>query len=96
MRSLVLTCTLEEDSNKILREHGMEFVEVVEDDIAWMLGGNRIGEDGKPSYKNAVQVDGKWFKYEPIFVWKKPAFKQKYPPKSGGKNAEKVGSKKRV
>ena len=63
---------LEEDSNKILREHGMEFVEVVKMTLAWMPGGNRIGEDGKPSYKNAVQVDGKWFKYEPIFVWKKP------------------------
>jgi len=63
---------LEEDSNKILREHGMEFIEVVKMTLAWMPGGNRIGEDGKPSYKNAVQVDGKWFKYEPIFVWKKP------------------------
>ena len=63
---------LEEDSNKILREHGMEFVEVVKMTLAWMPGGNRIDEDGKPSYKNAVQVDGKWFKYEPIFVWKKP------------------------
>ena len=63
---------LEEDSNKILREHGMEFVEVVKMTLAWMPGGNRIGEDGTPSYKNAIQVDDKWFKYEPIFVWKKP------------------------
>ena len=37
-----------------------------------MPGGNRIGDDGKPSYKNAVKVDDKWFKFEPIFVWYKP------------------------
>ena len=63
---------LEEDSNKILREHGMEFVETIKMTLAWMPGGNRIGDNGKPSYKNAVKVDDKWFKFEPIFVWYKP------------------------
>ena len=50
----------------------MEFVETIKMTLAWMPGGNRIGDDGKPSYKNAVKVDDKWFKFEPIFVWYKP------------------------
>ena len=32
-----------------------------------------VTNGGSAYYNNAVQVDGKWFKYEPIFVWKKPA-----------------------
>lgn len=63
---------LEQDSRKILEELGMKYVETMKMTLAWMPGGNRIDSEGKPSYKNAVYVDGKWFKYEPIFVYYKP------------------------
>ena len=37
-----------------------------------MPGQNRIGEDGKPTCKNYCQVNGKYFKYEPVFIFWKP------------------------
>jgi hypothetical protein len=63
---------LEQDSRKILEELGMQYIETMKMTLAWMPGGNRIDSEGRPSYKNAVYVDGKWFKYEPIFVYYKP------------------------
>ena len=34
-----------------------------------MPGQNRVGEDGKPKCKNFCQVDDKYMKYEPVFVF---------------------------
>ena len=36
-----------------------------------MPGQNRVGEDGKPKCKNFCQVNGKYLKYEPVFVFYK-------------------------
>ena len=37
-----------------------------------MPGTNRIGEDGIPKCKNYCKVDGRYLKYEPVFVFWKP------------------------
>lgn len=63
---------LEDDSNQILRELGMEFVGIEKMALMNMPGSNRIGEDGKPTAKNFCKVNGRWRKYEPIFIWRKP------------------------
>jgi hypothetical protein len=63
---------LEEDSKKILLDLGMEFVGIEKMCLMSMPGANRIGPDGKPTAKNFCKVDGKWRKYEPIFIFKKP------------------------
>jgi hypothetical protein len=64
---------LEEDSNKVLRDLGMQFIGIEKMRLASMPGANRIGADGKPTAKNYMKVNGRWEKYEPIFVWYKPA-----------------------
>ena len=75
---------LEEDSIKIMKSLGMEYVETMKMALAQMPGGNRIdSDDGKPLAKNFCKlreageggkgINGRtaWFKYEPIFVFKK-------------------------
>jgi len=56
----------------------MEFVEVLKMSLAQMPGGNRIDtETGLPRAKNFCQLSltgqnkKAYFKFEPIFVWKK-------------------------
>jgi len=63
---------LEEDSRKILEELGMEYKMTVKMALEPMPGTNRIGEDGKPKCKNFCKVDGRYMKYEPVFVFWKP------------------------
>lgn len=64
---------LEKDSRDILEELGMEFLRVEKMTLAAAPGGNRIDpETGKPLYKNACKIDGKFLKYEPIFCFQKP------------------------
>jgi DNA modification methylase len=62
---------LEQDSRKILEDLGMEFVGIEKMALMNMPGSNRIGADGKPTAKNFCKVDGKWRKYEPIFIFRK-------------------------
>ena len=62
---------LEEDSRKILEENGMEYQYTLKMALEGMPGQNRMGEDGKPTCKNYCQVNGKYLKYEPVFVFKK-------------------------
>lgn len=63
---------LEQDSKDILKKLGMEFKGIEKMCLMNMPGANRIGDDGKPTAKNFCKVDGKWRKYEPIFVFYKP------------------------
>tara|TARA_Y100001938_G_scaffold150689_1_gene242829 strand:+ start:486 stop:2093 length:1608 start_codon:yes stop_codon:yes gene_type:complete len=63
--------TLEEDSRKILEECGMKYQYTLKMALEGMPGQNRMGEDGKPTCKNYCQVNGKYLKYEPVFVFKK-------------------------
>ena len=64
---------LEQDSRDILESLGMVYQGVVKMALAQMPGGNRIDtETGKPKAKNCCRINGKWVKYEPIFVYYKP------------------------
>jgi len=36
-------------------------------------GQNRLDENGVPMCKNYCRVNGKYLKYEPVFVFKKPS-----------------------
>jgi hypothetical protein len=63
---------LEEDSRKILEELGMQYKMTVKMALEPMPGTNRIGEDGIPKCKNYCKVDGRYLKYEPVFVFWKP------------------------
>jgi len=74
---------LEKVSNDILESLGMKKVQTLKMTLAQMPGGNRVDEEtGKPSAKNFCRVkEAKkgakaqeksiWYKYEPIFVYKK-------------------------
>jgi hypothetical protein len=63
---------LEKDSIDILEEYGMIYRYTMKMALEGMPGQNRLGEDGKPTCKNYCQVNGKYFKYEPVFIFWKP------------------------
>ncbi len=63
---------LEEDSQKILEEMGLEYKYKLKMALEGMPGQNRVGEDGKPLCKNYCKVNGKHLKYEPVYVFWKP------------------------
>ena len=64
---------LERDCRAILDDLGMEFVDKLKMVLARSPGGKRKHKWGYPSFKNAVRIGGGDRKYEPIFVYKKPA-----------------------
>ncbi len=63
---------IEQDSIDILESFGMIYEYTMKMGLEGMPGQNRVGEDGKPKCKNFCQVNGKYLKYEPVFVFKKP------------------------
>lgn len=63
---------LEQDSKDILEELGMEYKYVLKMALENMPGQNRLDENGVPKCKNYCLVDGKYSKYEPVFVFYKP------------------------
>ena len=64
---------LEKDSRDILEELGMEYKYVLKMALENMPGQNRLDENGVPKCKNYCLVDGKYSKYEPVFVFYKPS-----------------------
>jgi len=64
--------TIEQDSIDILKSLGMIYKFKMKMALEGMPGQNRMGEDGKPNCKNFCRVNGKYLKYEPIFVLYKP------------------------
>ena len=64
--------TLEQDSIDILGELGVEYKYKLKMALEGMPGQNRVNEDGTPKCKNFCQVNGRYLKYEPIFVFWKP------------------------
>ena len=64
---------IEQDSSNILKSLGMEFRGIHKMVLANMPGANRVSQEtGLPMCKNYCKVNGKWHKYEPIFIWYKP------------------------
>jgi len=67
-----LCLPLEQDSIDILKSLGMEYKGVLKMCLAQMPGKNRVDSDtGVPTTKNFCKINGKWRKYEPIFVFHK-------------------------
>jgi hypothetical protein len=63
---------LEEDSKNILEEYGMVYKYTLKMAMESMPGQNRLDENGIPKCKNFCKVDGRYLKYEPVFVFWKP------------------------
>lgn len=64
---------LEDDSKAILRDLGMEYEGKLKLVLARSPGANRIDKQGLPETKNFCMINGGYRKYEPIFVFRKPA-----------------------
>lgn len=68
---------LEADSCDIMENLGFEEVETLKLVLGQMPGGNRTktDEDGNvlSTNKNSVKINGSYYRYEPIFVYRKPA-----------------------
>ena len=62
---------LEQDSCDFMEQNGLVFVEKLKMAMEGMPGQNRVGEDGKPKCKNYCMVNGKYYKYEPVYVYRK-------------------------
>jgi len=67
---------LEEDSCEIMEKLGFEKVEILRLVLGQMPGGNRTIKDEAGNIistnKNAVKLNGSFYRYEPIFVYRKP------------------------
>ena len=67
---------LEEDSCSIMEKLGFEKVEILKLVLGQMPGGNRVKKDDcgnlTSTNKNSVRLNGSYYRYEPIFVYRKP------------------------
>ena len=64
---------LEADSRSILESLGMKYEETLKMTLQGMPGAQRVDENGIPKCKNYCKVGSQYFKYEPIFVFRKPS-----------------------
>lgn len=65
---------LETDSRAFLDQFGMTYIETIKMALAQMPGSHRVHEDtGLPKTKNFCKDNGLWLKFEPLFVYRKPA-----------------------
>jgi hypothetical protein len=62
---------LERDSNRILKELGMEDCGLWKLLLSGMPGANRIDASGEPTTKHWCILNGRKRKVEPIFIWRK-------------------------
>jgi len=63
---------LEEDTVRILNELGMEYKGKIKTAMTQKPTGSGVDkETGLPTYKNHCKLDGKFYKYEPVFVFYK-------------------------
>lgn len=62
---------LEKDSIEILKQLGMKQEPTQKMVLASMPGAQRLDENGIPKCKNYCKVNGRYMKYEPIFVFRK-------------------------
>ena len=47
------------------------FVEKIKMAMEGMPGQNRLDEDGKPKCKNYCMVNDRYYKYEPVYIFRK-------------------------
>jgi len=62
---------LEDDSIRFFEKYGMKHIQLLKMAMQGMPGQNRVDEDGVPKCKNFCKVNDTYYKYEPIFVFKK-------------------------
>ena len=62
---------LEKDSCDIITSLGLVQLPTIKMAMTGMPGTHRLDEDGKPHVKNFCKVRGRYFKYEPVFVFRK-------------------------
>lgn len=63
---------LEKDSVEAILALGLNQLPTIKMAMTGMPGTHRLTEDGKPHVKNFCKVAGRYYKYEPIFVFQKP------------------------
>ena len=63
---------LEYDSKAILEGLGMRYETKLKYVLSHSPGANRVDREGIPETKNFCMIDGRYRKYEPIFVYRKP------------------------
>lgn len=63
---------LERDTVEILKEQGLQYVGRLKMLLAVSPHHHVSKETGKPTMKNFTKINGRWRKYEPIFVFYKP------------------------
>ena len=63
---------LEDDSMAILEELGMQYETTLKYVLSHSPGANRLDAEGRPETKNYCMIGGRYRKYEPIFVFRKP------------------------
>ncbi len=64
---------LEYDSKTILEELGMRYETKLKYVLSHSPGANRLDAEGIPETKNFCMIGGRYRKYEPLFVFRKPA-----------------------
>ena len=62
---------LESDSRKFIEDNGLVFVEKIKMAMEGMPGQNRLDEDGKPKCKNYCMVNDRYYKYDPVYIFRK-------------------------
>ena len=62
---------LEQDSIRFFEKYGMRYMYTIKMTMQGMPGQNRVDDDGVPKCKNYCKVNGKYYKYEPIFLFEK-------------------------
>jgi len=68
---------LEKDSLECLGRLGMKYQETLKLTLQSMSGQQRLNPDGTPKCKNFCKLNGRYLKYEPIFVFRKPMIESK-------------------
>jgi hypothetical protein len=63
---------LEYDSKTILADLGMRYETKLKYVLSHSPGANRVDREGIPETKNFCMIGGRYRKYEPIFVFRKP------------------------
>ena len=63
---------LEDDSKAILKDLGMRYETKLKYVLSHSPGANRLDGEGIPETKNFCMIGGRYRKYEPIFVFRKP------------------------
>ena len=63
---------LEKDSCNIMEDLGFEKIITIKMAQEGMPGSNRVDENGVPVHTRTCKIGDRYWKYEPVFVYRKP------------------------